>query len=125
MEIEVSNGELVDKVSILKIKLQRITSPQKRVNIKKEFDLLYGKMSAFNMTERSDAFQRLLAVNNRLWDIEDQIRIKEAQSEFDQAFIQLARQVYFENDKRSAIKREINIKSGSTLIEEKEYVQYG
>ncbi len=125
MQIDVSNGELVDKVSILKIKLDRIASAQKRANIQKEFDLLHGKLSAIHMSEQSDSFQRLLAINSRLWDIEDQIRDKESRGEFDEAFILLARQVYLQNDKRSQVKREINIKTGSTIIEEKEYVPYG
>jgi hypothetical protein len=77
------------------------------------------------ITEQSDSFQRLLAINTQLWEIEDQIREKEAKGEFDDAFIQLARQVYFQNDKRSQVKREINIQTGSTIVEEKEYVSYG
>ena len=124
MQIEVSNGELVDKVSILKIKLERIASPPKRVNIQKEFDLLYGKLATIQITEQSASFKRLLAINTRLWEIEDQIRDKEAKGEFDQGFIDLARQVYFQNDKRSRVKREINIQTESTLMEEKEYAQY-
>jgi len=124
MQIEVSNGELVDKVSILKIKLERINSAHKRANIQKEFDLLQAKMTAIPVTEQSDFFQRLLEINTRLWDIEDRIRVKESKGEFDEAFVQLARQVYFQNDKRSQVKREINIQTGSEIIEEKEYVQY-
>ncbi len=124
MEIEVSNGDLVDKITILQIKLQRIRSPEKLGNIQKEFDLLHKKMSAFNMDERSDAYQRLLEVNMKLWDIEDQIRIKESKREFDDVFILLARSVYVENDKRSEIKRKINLQTGSQIVEEKEYVQY-
>ena len=111
MQIDVSNGELVDKVSILKIKLDRIASPQKRINIQKEFDLLYGKLATLNITEQSELFKRLLKINTRLWDIEDQIRHKEAKGEFDDDFIELARQVYFQNDERSQVKREINIKT--------------
>ncbi len=124
MEIEVSNGDLVDKITILQIKLQRIASPQKLSNIQKEFDLLHKKMAAINMDERSDTYQRLLAVNMKLWDIEDQVRIKESKREFNDAFILLARSVYVENDKRSEIKREINLQTGSQIVEEKEYVQY-
>ena len=124
MQIDVSNGELVDKVSILKIKLDRIASATKRANIQKEFDLLYAKLAGIQITEQSEFFKRLLKINARLWDIEDQIRVKEAKGEFDDDFIELARQVYFQNDKRSQVKREINIKTGSSLIEEKEYAQY-
>lgn len=124
MEIEVSNGELVDKVSILKIKLQRISSKEKQINIQKEFDLLSVKMVEIGITEQSREFQRLSEINQRLWDIEDRIRAKEAVQEFDDEFVQLARRVYFENDNRSAVKREINLDTGSTIIEEKEYVGY-
>jgi len=124
MQIEVSHGELVDKVSILKIKLDRIASPQKRVNIQKEFDLLYEKLAAIQITEQSESFQQLLAINTRLWEIEDTIREKEAKGEFDDDFITLARQVYFQNDKRSQVKRDINIQTGSTIIEEKAYAPY-
>lgn len=124
MEIEVSNGDLVDKITILQIKLQRIVSPQKLSNIQREFDLLHKKMAAINMDESSDTYQRLLEVNMKLWDIEDQIRIKESKREFDDGFILLARSVYVENDKRAAVKREINLQTGSQIVEEKEYVQY-
>ena len=124
MQIDVSNGELVDKVSILKIKLDRVSSARKRTNIEKEFKLLYGKLTENQIAEQSDSFQRLLEINTRLWDIEDQIREKEARGEFDEEFIQLARQVYFQNDKRSQVKREINIQTDSKIMEEKEYVQY-
>ena len=124
MQIEVSNGELVDKVSILKIKLERINSAHKRANIQKEFDLLQAKMTAIPVTEQSDFFQRLLEINTRLWDIEDQIRRKESLGEFDHVFVQLARSVYMENDKRSMVKREINEMTGSHIVEEKEYVDY-
>ena len=124
MEIEISNGDLVDKVSILSIKMQRISSPEKRVNIKQELDLLYEKMLAIGITETSDKYQRLLEINKNLWDIEDHIRVKESKQEFDDVFVQLARRVYFENDKRSEVKREINIETGSRVIEEKEYVHY-
>jgi len=124
MQIEVSNGELVDKVSILKIKLERISSAQKRVNIRKEFELLYGKLATIQINEQSEFFQRLLEINTRLWEIEDQIRDKEARGEFDEDFIELARQVYFQNDKRSQVTRAINIQTESTIIEEKEYAQY-
>ena len=124
MEIEVSNGDLVDKITILQIKLCKISTPEKRANIQKEFDLLYQKMSAIGVTEKSETFQRLLNINMKLWEIEDQIRVKESKKEFDDAFIDLARSVYVENDKRAAVKREINLQTGSQIIEEKEYVPY-
>jgi len=124
MKIEVSNGELVDKVSILSIKLQKIKSKEKLLNVQTEFDTLYDSMRSIGITEDSTEFQDLKRVNLALWEIEDQIRLKEARQEFDDEFIQLARKVYFENDKRSGIKRQINISTKSKLIEEKEYVEY-
>ena len=124
MKIEVSNGELVDKISILSIKIRKFRSPQKRANVQKEYERLLPLMKGIGIGESSTAFQRLMDINLRLWEIEDRIRQKEALGEFDQAFIQLARSVYMENDKRSRVKREINEMTGSSIIEEKEYVDY-
>jgi hypothetical protein len=124
MKIEVSNGELVDKVSILSIKIQKFKSSQKRVNVQREYDLLLPLMKGAGISESSTSFQRLMEINLRLWEIEDQIRQKESLGEFDQSFIQLARSVYVENDKRFQVKREINEITGSDIIEEKEYVDY-
>jgi len=124
MKIEVSIGELVDKVSILSIKLKKVKNQDKLKNIQKEFDLLKVPMEECGIKIDSEYFRRLQEVNSRLWVIEDGIRIKEVNQEFDQDFIQLARSVYFENDERAAIKKEINLKFGSELVEEKEYVEY-
>ena len=124
MQIEISIGELVDKVTILSIKLEKIKNPDKLKNIKKEYDLLYESMKKTGITKDSEQFINLVQVNLSLWDIEDKIRIKEANKQFDDDFIQLARSVYFENDKRAEIKKQINLTFGSDLIEEKEYVQY-
>lgn len=124
MKIDISIGELVDKVTILSIKLEKIKNPEKLKNISKEYDLLYKSMQNMGITKDSNDFKNLFQVNLRLWDIEDKIRIKEANKEFDDDFIQLARSVYFENDKRAEIKKQINLTFGSDLIEEKEYVQY-
>jgi hypothetical protein len=124
MKIDVSNGELVDKVTILSIKLNKFVSREKRQNVQKEFQLLYQSMLAIGISEETSEYKDLLKVNLALWEIEDQIRSKEARKEFDNEFIRLARRVYFENDKRSEIKRKINIATDSKLIEEKEYVEY-
>lgn len=124
MKIEISNGELVDKVTILHIKREKVSDAAKLANIEKEYELLRKAMSNINITVESPEFSRLLEVNLRLWDIEDRIRQKEARQEFDDEFIQLARSVYFENDQRAAIKKEINLKTGSDLVEEKQYVDY-
>jgi hypothetical protein len=124
MKIDVSIGELVDKVTILSIKLKKVKDPAKLSNIKKEYDLLKVSMEKCGITTDTQFFKQLQDVNSRLWIIEDDIRIKESRQQFDDDFIQLARSVYFENDQRAAIKKEINLKYGSELVEEKEYVDY-
>jgi len=124
MKIEVSTGELVDKVTILEIKVANFKDPAKVVNAKKEFELLTKDMESLGITSKTDEYKRLKAVNIKLWHIEDDIRIEEYNSNFGTKFVNLARSVYFENDVRSVIKKEINVKFGSELIEEKEYVDY-
>lgn len=126
IETPVSFGELIDKITILEIKSQRIDDAGKLANVRNELELLnatWGNAPASH-TDISAERARLLAVNERLWDIEDEIRVKESAQEFDAAFIKLARSVYFENDERAAIKREINLKLGSQLVEEKSYKDY-
>jgi len=124
MKIEVSNGELVDKLTILEIKLNKITDKSKLINISKEYNLLKLAMNSAGLDSESEEYKQLMKVNLLLWNIEDKIRIKESKQEFDDEFISLARSVYFENDKRSEIKKRINLLSGSALIEEKQYVDY-
>ncbi|KJV36945.1 DUF6165 family protein [Luteibacter yeojuensis] len=127
IETPVSFGELIDKMTILQIKLQEIRDEAKLANVRNELELLETTWAnhAASKTDIADETGRLLAVNKRLWDIEDRIRVKEKAQEFDNDFIQLARSVYFENDERAAVKREINMKLGSTLVEEKSYQDYG
>ncbi len=124
MKVDVSIGDLVDKVSILSIKLKKINDRQKLENIRKEHETLKISMESIGISEGSEEFLRLEAVNRKLWDIEDRIRLKEANQEFDDVFVQLARDIYFNNDERAEIKRQINVKFGSDLVEEKEYVDY-
>ncbi len=124
MKVEVSIGELVDKVSILSIKRRKIKNAEKLKNIQKEYDILVKAMDAEGIDVTSEEFTRLEAINLKLWDIEDRIRLKEAAHSFDNEFIELARSVYFINDDRSVVKKEINLKFGSDLVEEKEYVVY-
>ncbi|MBI9072006.1 MAG: hypothetical protein JEY94_10425 [Melioribacteraceae bacterium] len=124
MKIEISVGELVDKVTILKIKLERIKNEDKLKNVQKEFDVLSKSLSETVITEESGEYKELKKINETLWEIEDEIRIKEQKQEFDEEFIKLARSVYFENDVRAEIKKRINILTGSDLHEEKEYVDY-
>ena len=124
MKIEVSIGEVMDKLSILAIKRKKITAPEKLANIEKEYQFLAAALAKEGIETDSSEYRRLEAVNAKLWDIEDKIRLKEAASEFDGQFIELARSVYFNNDDRANVKREINEKYGSELVEEKQYATY-
>ncbi len=124
MKIEVSVGELVDKVTILEIKLEKITNQEKMKNVRREYDLLRRSMESLGLTRESEEFRELKRINLKLWETEDLIRIKESQKRFDDEFIRLARSVYFANDERSGIKRRINLAAGSKIIEEKEHAEY-
>jgi len=124
MQVEISIGELVDKVSILKIKSRKIHDPEKLHNIHHELQLLHRKMESAGITLESAEYQQLEEINTALWEIEDRIRMKEAKKAFDDEFIQLARSVYLQNDERAAVKREINRAYGSDLMEEKSYSAY-
>jgi Family of unknown function (DUF6165) len=124
--VPVSPGELLDKITILRIKVARIQEAGKLANVKLELSLLEkiwqecgGSAHDVALDERA-----LLNVNERLWDLEDRIRDKEARQTFDRDFIELARAVYRCNDERAAIKKRINLQLGSRLIEEKSYKQY-
>ena len=122
----ISHGELIDKITILEIKSEQIADPAKLANVRKELDLLNAIWVAdpISAVDIADERARLKHVNQTLWDIEDHIRLKEKAQAFDAEFIELARAVYFQNDDRAAVKREINLKLGSQLIEEKSYQNY-
>jgi predicted nucleic acid-binding Zn-ribbon protein len=123
--VEVSWGELVDKLTILEIKQRRLSSPDAVANVRRELAALNKVLNTLQPPQGFAALKEsLVAVNEALWEIEDKIRAKEAASSFDQEFIDLARSVYFTNDKRSALKREINVLLKSGLIEEKQYTDY-
>ena len=122
--INVSLGELADKISILLIKREKFKNREKLDNVQKELDLLCPVLEKTTFSIQSELFARLKTVNEALWQIEDDIRLKEARQTFDADFIRLARSVYFKNDERSRIKREINEQFESGLIEEKEYSSY-
>lgn len=126
MRIEVSYGEVLDKITILEIKAERIEAPDKQANIRKELASLTHAWSGSGIDENLISGQRagLKRVNETLWDIEDRIRLKEAASEFDEEFIELARSVYLTNDERSRIKRTVNEILGSVIVEEKSYQEY-
>jgi hypothetical protein len=124
MNIEVSNGEILDKLSILDIKSKRINDTDKLKNIEKERQVLLPFYDLIVTTnELSKKFEELLDINIKLWEIEDSIREKEWNKQFDSQFIELARSVYLCNDIRAEIKREINTLSNSNLIEEKSYAK--
>ncbi len=127
ISVPVSYGELIDKITILEIKAERIGDPAKLANVRTELGLLDRLWRADPLSQRDIGELRaaLRVVNERLWTIEDEIRIKERRQEFDAEFVRLARAVYFENDERARIKRAINERLGSTLVEEKSYQDYG
>jgi hypothetical protein len=121
MIVEVSIAEVVDKWTILKIKSERILDSDKLSNIKKERDSLYNHILSINGLINDDLVENLLDLNNKLWDVENDIRILESKKIFDNSFISLARSVYRLNDFRSEIKRKINLKYKSNFVEEKSY----
>jgi hypothetical protein len=123
---EISVGEFLDKLTILQIKQARISEAEKLANINREIDTLMAIWSGSKYSGSGiDAdMQQLRKVNEQLWDIEDDIRLKEAKGEFDDEFIQLARAVYITNDHRARIKKTINTKFASGLVEEKSYKDY-
>jgi len=123
MKIEVSNGEITDKLTIIEIKLERISDPSKRANLQKEFEILNDAVASI-IDKKSQLYIDLYTINNQLWDIEDHIRDLERAKNFGDDFIQTARSVYVVNDKRSEAKRKINEITGSNLTEEKSYEEY-
>jgi len=127
MKIETSNGELLDKLSILELKQKNIADEKKLANIKVEFEelnplalIIFKK----NPPIISELYLKLSQINAKLWKIEDDIRQCEREKSFDSKFVQLARDVYYTNDIRSELKKEINILTKSGLIEEKSYEDY-
>ena len=124
--VPVSFGELLDKIAILQIKSERMNDPAKVTNVRKELEALSATWLAHPaaQTEILELRRQLKAVNERLWVIEDDIRTCEQRQAFDDEFIRLARAVYFENDERARIKKQINLALGSAYIEEKSYQDY-
>jgi len=126
IRVPISPGELLDKITILRIKSTRISDPQKLANVRIELQVLEETWRGSNYAKAGieGDVNALLEVNERLWVIEDDIRDKERAQAFDADFIRLARAVYVENDERAAIKRRINLKLGSSIVEEKSYAEY-
>ncbi len=126
LKVEVSVGELLDKITILEIKSERIADEGKLVNVNKELASLRQTWADSPLSQQDVTAQiaQLKQVNESLWDIEDNIRRQEAAQDFGEEFVRLARAVYHENDVRAAVKKEINLMLGSGLVEEKSYVDY-
>jgi hypothetical protein len=123
--IPVSVGELIDKLSILRVKQTKITNSEKLTYVNKEFELLYNFSSVYvNNEEISNLYHKLVEINSKLWDIEDKLRVLENEENFESEFIELARSVYYTNDKRFVLKNEINERTSSEIREVKEYVEY-
>ena len=126
IHVPVSPGEVLDKITILEIKSERISDPDKLVNVNRELELLRASWQKF--VDVDDDVRRIHAklksINEDLWEIEDDIRDKERAREFDERFIELARSVYVTNDRRADAKKELNIYLGSEMVEEKSYQDY-
>ena len=123
MKLEVSNGEIADKLTIIEIKLEKIKDVTKLTNLRNEYEVVNQAMGTI-MDKSHPLYQQLYEINSRLWVIEDHIRDLEREKDFGDDFIQTARSVYFINDDRSNVKRKINEVTGSKLFEEKSYEDY-
>ena len=125
--VEISVGDLFDKITILNIKLKKITESEKLINISKELEVLNEQSQKVNVSDKkalSDLTVKLQNINEELWDIENHKRECEAKKDFGESFIKLSRDVHFKNDIRAEIKKEINLLSNSNIVEEKEYSKY-
>jgi hypothetical protein len=125
IKVPISPGELIDKLTILEIKAANISDAAKLANVNVELKLLQEtwRESAYASADIDAEWKQLREINKKLWDIEDQIRDLERERRFDKEFIELARAVYFTNDERAAVKKQINTKLGSKIVEEKSYAQ--
>ena len=125
IHVPVSVGELIDKLSILHVKSVKITNEEKLVLVNKEFELLYNLSSVYlNSSEIELLYHQLCNINEKLWDVEDKLRVFESEKKFDQEFIELARKVYYTNDERFRLKNEINLITLSKIREVKDYKPY-
>ena len=126
IKVPVSPGEVLDKITILEIKSERMSDPEKVANVRVELTLLQDTWTELISDDEviRDLHAQLKEVNEALWEIEDDIRDKERAKEFDERFIKLARAVYVTNDRRSQVKKELNLHLGSEIVEEKSYQDY-
>jgi hypothetical protein len=123
--VPVSVGELIDKLSILHVKKIKISNEEKLTLVNKEFELLYNLSSVhLDSTEIESLYHQLCDINEKLWDVEDKLRVLETEKRFEGEFVDLARKVYFTNDERFRLKNEINLITDSEIREVKEYVKY-
>jgi hypothetical protein len=123
--VPVSVGELIDKLSILHVKKTKVSNEQKLTFINTEFELLYNMSSYYlNDEEISKLYHKLVEINSKLWDVEDELRVIESTKEFDVKFIELSRKVYYTNDERFSVKNKINELTNSDIREQKDYKNY-
>ncbi len=124
--IQISWGEFIDKLTILEIKEARLTSLAALANVRRELTVLRSVLDVREKNQQlAELKGQLKVINEALWEIEDKIRAKEAAKEFDQGFIELARSIYFQNDKRGDVKRQVDLLMNSAIVEEKQYTAYG
>ena len=124
IQIPISVGELIDKITILEIKIEKVNNQIKKINIKKELTELTKIFNDLKNTELDPLYRQLKIINKKLWDIEDEIRVHEKNNNFNDEFIELARSVYVTNDERFDVKNKINIHFGSEISEQKQYEKY-
>jgi hypothetical protein len=125
IQVPVSVGELIDKLSILHVKKMKVSNPEKLEFINKEFELLYNMSSYYlNDEEISKQYHSLVDINSKLWEVEDRLRVLEFEKKWEGEFVELARKVYFTNDERFSVKNKINELTNSEVREQKEYVEY-
>lgn len=124
MKIEVSHGEIVDKLTILQIKTERIEDTTKLENVKKEFEYLSEVVSEFMDIQNDKLYKELYEINCRFWDIQDKCREFERTQDFGEAYISTVRSVYVTNEERSEVKKAINLQTGSNFVEEKSYSKF-
>ena len=124
IQIPISVGELIDKITILEIKIEKVNNQIKKINIKKELTELTKIFNDLKITELDPLYRQLKIINKKLWDIEDEIRVHEKNNNFNDEFIELARSVYVTNDERFEIKSKINNLYDSDIVEEKLYEEY-
>ena len=123
--IPVSVGELIDKLSILKVKKNKVQNPEKLIHVDKEFELLYNMSSYFlDQNDLSELYHKLVETNSKLWEVEDSLRVLEFEKKFENEFIRLARLVYHINDERYELKNRINELTSSEIREIKDYKEY-